>query len=61
MKAPMAPPKSIYFGSTFFNSIKLLRSVIPHAAKQTINAVNCTNAPATQMLVRSVTSVLNTP
>ena len=57
----MAPPKSIYLGSTCAIFKNEVRSVHSHAPRHTSNAVNCTNALAVQMPVDFVTWVLNTP
>lgn len=59
--APIAPPSSIYFGSTFPSAITLSLPAISHATRQTAKAENCTQPLDTHIPVVFVTCVLKTP
>jgi hypothetical protein len=57
----MAPPRSIYFGSTLVSVTKEVLSVNSQAQKHTMRAESWTKALATQILDDFVTPVLKTP
>ena len=59
--APITPPRSTYFGSTFHNAPTGSRPAISHAAAHNRNALNCTQPLLTHIPAVFVTCVLNTP
>jgi hypothetical protein len=61
INAPNTPPSKVYLGSTIITSLNEVLSVINHAPRHTMSAVNCTKTFAAQRLEFSVTLVLNTP
>ena len=61
INAPIAPPSSRYHGFTRNKSPIGSLPVMHHAARQTANALICTQPAASHVLVCFVTSVLKTP
>ncbi|MEJ1494756.1 hypothetical protein SMA47_24440, partial [Escherichia coli] len=61
MPAPITPPKSIYFGSTFASAVTSALPARNHTARHARKALNCTQILLTHNPVVFVTCVLNTP